>query len=149
MAKNPNDTSEDRPKPLVEYEDDIRRFRPEDTEHFRNLILSKIEATKRELGILEESSMNSSEDYSGNNSTYSLHMADQGTDAQEREKAFMLAAREHKFLQHLYQALDRIEHGTYGYCMDTGKPIEFARLEVVPHATLSVEAKKAREEEGR
>ncbi len=136
-------------KPFVDYDDGVRRYRPEDKEHFRTIILEKIEKIKKELGFMKENTLRGLDDYSGDNSTYSLHMADQGTDAQEREKAFMFAAREHTFLKHLLRAMQRMEAGTYGYCMDTGIPIEYARLEAVPHATLCIAAKKKREEEGR
>ncbi len=135
--------------PKVDYDDGVRRYRPEDQDYFRGIILQKVEAVKKELGYLEESSLKPLDEYSGDSSTYSLHMADQGTDAQEREKALLFAQREHKFLRSLLAALDRMKAGTYGYCMDTGLPIEYARLEAVPHATLSIAAKKAREEEGR
>ncbi len=129
--------------------DDVRRYDPKDMEHFRQIILEKVEAIKRELGYLEESTLKPLEEYSGDSSTYSLHMADQGTDAQEREKALLFAQREHKFLRSLMSALRRMEVGTYGYCSDTGVPIEYARLEAVPHATLSIAAKRAREEQDR
>lgn len=132
-------------EPKIDYDDGVRRYRPEDQEYFRGLILKKIEGIKKELGYLEESSLKPLDEYSGDSSTYSLHMADQGTDAQEREKALLFAQREHKFLRSLMAALDRMEAGTYGYCMDTGIPIEYASLEAVPHATLSIAAKKARE----
>ena len=135
------------PKP--DFDDGTRRYKPEDEEHFRTIIQEKIKGVRKELGYLEESSLKSLEEYSGDNSTYSLHMADQGTDMQEREKALLFAQREHKFLRNLMAALERMKHGTYGYCVDTGIPIEFARLEAVPHATLSIKAKRAREEEGR
>ncbi|MBU0508326.1 TraR/DksA family transcriptional regulator [bacterium] len=85
--------------------------------------------------------------YSGDNSTYSYHMADQGTDAQEREKAFLFASREGKMLRLLDGALERIENDTYGYCQETGAPIEFRRLEAIPHARLCIAAKKRHEEE--
>jgi len=126
--------------------DEVRRYTPEDMPFFRELILSKVAKIKKELGYLEDSSLKTVGDYSGDNSTYTLHMADQGTDAQEREKAFLFAQREHKFLKDLYAALARMDEGTYGYCMDTGKPIQYERLKAVPHATLSIEAKRAREE---
>lgn len=133
--------------PNPSYNDEGRRvYSPEDKAYFRALIEQKINKIKRELGYLEETSLKTLEEYSGDSSTYSLHMADQGTDAQEREKAFMFAQREHKFLRNLFAALERMDNGTYGYCKDTGNPIEFARLEAVPHATLSIEAKRAREE---
>lgn len=148
MADNKTQKSEPW-KPLVDFDDGVRRYRPEDKEHFKQIIVDKIQSIMKEIGYLEENSLRTMDEYSGDNSTYSLHMADQGTDAQEREKAFMFAAREHKFLKHLHAALQRMENGTYGFCMDTGIPIEFKRLEAVPHATLSIAAKKKREEEGR
>ena len=91
--------------------DEKRRYTEEDLPHFRVLIERKREAIFRELGYLEETSLKPLEEYSGDNSTYSLHMADQGTDAQEREKAFLFAARENKFLHHLNRALERMQKG--------------------------------------
>ncbi len=129
--------------------DGIRRFTPEDLPYFRKIILEKISTTEANLASLEDAALQTVGDYTGDNSTYSLHMAEHGTDAQEREKLFMMIQRERKFLQHLNSALERIKNGAYGYCRDTGKPIQFKRLEAVPHATLSIEAKRAREESGR
>jgi DnaK suppressor protein len=129
-------------------EKSLRRYSPDDLPYFREMIEKKIASIKKELGFLEEASSKTLEEYSGDNSTYSLHMADQGTDAQEREKAFMFAARERKFLNHLIRAMERIDRGTYGMCMDGGEPIEFARLEAVPHATLCIACKKKREDKG-
>ncbi len=123
-----------------------RRFTKRDLPHFRTIIEEKRLTVFRELGYLEESSLKTLEEYSGDKSTYSLHMADQGTDAQEREKAFFFAARENKFLSHLNRALERMESGTYGKCMNCGKSIQYARLEAVPHATLCIDCKKKREE---
>lgn len=123
-------------------------YSPEWKEYFRDLILRKRKEILRELSYLRETSMETTSDqYSGDNSTYSYHMADQGTDAQEREKAFLFASREGKMLRLLDQALDRIENGTYGYCQETGAPIEFKRLEAIPHARLCIAAKKRHEEE--
>lgn len=122
-------------------------YSPEWMEYFRALIHERRKEIMKELGYLRESSMEqTSETYSGDSSTYSYHMADQGTDAQEREKAFMFASRDGKMMTLLEQALERMEAGTYGYCMDTGAPIEFRRLEAIPHAKLCIEAKKKLEE---
>ncbi len=63
---------------------------------------------------------------------YPYHMADQGTDAQEREKTFHFIAREEIFLRKIESALERIENGTYGICQKCGKPIPVERLKVVP-----------------
>jgi DnaK suppressor protein len=128
------------PKPAV--------YAPEWKEYFRDLILKKRKEILRELTYLRETSMETTTDqYSGDNSTYSYHMADQGTDAQEREKAFLFASREGKMLRLLDGALERIDAGTYGYCQETNAPIEFKRLEAIPHARLCIAAKKRNEEE--
>ncbi len=123
-------------------------YSPEWKEYFRELIMEKRREILRELNYLRETSMETTTDqYSGDNSTYSYHMADQGTDAQEREKAFLFASREGKMLQLLDSSLERIENGTYGYCQETQQPIEFRRLEAIPHARLCITAKKKNEEE--
>ena len=123
-------------------------YAPEWKEYFRELIFERRKDFLRELNYLRETSMETTTDqYSGDNSTYSYHMADQGTDAQEKEKAFLFASREGKMLRLLDQALQRIDAGTYGLCQDTGEAIEFKRLEAIPHARLSIAAKKRREEE--
>ena len=65
-----------------------------------------------------------------------------GSGAMEREQLVQLASRQIQFMNHLEKALIRIENKTYGICRVTGKLIEKARLRAVPHATLSIEAKK-------
>jgi len=123
-------------------------YSPEWKEYFRDIIMRRRKDILRELNYLRETSMDSTIDqYSGDNSTYSYHMADQGTDAQEREKAFLFASREGKMLRLLDQALERIDAGTYGICQESGEPIEFKRLEAIPHARLSIAAKKKHEED--
>jgi DnaK suppressor protein len=122
-------------------------YSPEWKEYFRKIITDRREDIMRDLGYLKESSLEMTTDsYSGDSSTYSFHMADQGTDAQEREKAFMFASRDGKMLMLLDLALERIDAGTYGYCQSTDEPIEFKRLEAIPHAKYSVAAKKKIEE---
>jgi len=122
-------------------------YAPSDKEHFREVIESKMRELLKELGYLKESSLETTlDEYSGDNSTYSFHMADQGTDAQEREKAFMFAHREGRFLNHLNSALGRINDGTYGYCQKCGKPMPKKRLEAVPHAKLCIECKSKEEQ---
>ncbi len=145
--KKPHEPAKDKAQDVPD--DGVRRYTPEDMPYFRNLILEKISTTEANLASLEDAALQTVGDYTGDNSTYSLHMAEHGTDAQEREKLFMMIQRERKFLQHLNAALSRMKNGTYGYCRDTGRPIQFKRLEAVPHATLSIEAKRAREETGR
>jgi RNA polymerase-binding protein DksA len=74
-------------------------------------------------------------------------MADQASDAQEREKAYHLASSEGRLLYHIDEALARIRGGTYGVCQSCSKRISKSRLEVVPHARLCIECKKAEENE--
>jgi RNA polymerase-binding transcription factor len=140
--KKENEFVEQAWEPKLDYDDGVRRFSADDLPFFRELIENKMDEVKKEIEYLEKTTS----EYSGSETTYSLHMADQGTDAQEREKAFLFTQRAHKFLQDLVNARNRIDAGTYGYCRDTGIPIEYKRLEYVPHATLSIEAKKLREE---
>jgi RNA polymerase-binding protein DksA len=122
-------------------------FKKKDLPHFKKLILEKREKLLDELGYLKESAMEKSyQDYTGEHSTYSFHMADQGTDAQEREKAFLFASREGRFLSYLDRALEMIEAGTYGFCQSCGEAIAKARLEAVPTAKLCVDCKQKKEE---
>ncbi len=119
-------------------------YSKEELAHFREIILQKKKEILEELESLKESMMDvTTGEYVSENSTYSLHM-EQGTDAMEREKTFLFASREGKFLNYLEDALKRIEKGDYGYCTDCGKLIEKERLEAVPHAQLCVQCKLKR-----
>ena len=121
-----------------------------DLDYFRDLINSKKEELLNTLDVLEESSMNTTiKDQSGDLSSYSFHMADQGTDTNERELAFRLASREGRYLHHLNEALERIENGTYGICRSCGGDISKARLEAVPHATQCIKCKNSEEKRQR
>ena len=74
-------------------------------------------------------------------SAYSLHMADRGTDAMEREKNLLLAQREGNYIDYLDEALQRIADGTFGLCRVCGGEIGRARLEAVPTATQCIACK--------
>jgi RNA polymerase-binding protein DksA len=123
-------------------------YSPEDAEYFKGVILDRRNKILKELERLTEATRNTVQEYSGSHSTYSLHMADQGTDAQEREKAFLFASREGKYLKYLDRALKMLEEGTYGYCNSCGEPIQKKRLELVPTSRLCV-ACKLKEEQSR
>jgi len=82
----------------------------------------------------------------GDISSYSYHMADQGTDAMEREMAFMFASKSGRLVYHIDEALRRIEDGSYGKCFKCKKQISAARLKAVPHARFCIECKSAEEE---
>ncbi|HEX8384836.1 MAG TPA: molecular chaperone DnaK [Rubricoccaceae bacterium] len=79
----------------------------------------------------------------GSDSAYSLHMADAGSDAAERERLYQSIARQQTFVGHLDRALRRIENRTYGVCRVSGRPISKERLTAVPHTETSIEAKLA------
>ena len=121
-----------------------------DLEYFKKSILKKKEELLAELGYLEESSLSTtSKDQSGDLSSYSFHMADQGTDTMEREMAFSFASREGRFLHHLNEALERIENGTYGLCRSCNEEISRKRLDAVPHATQCIKCKNSEEKKKR
>ena len=110
-------------------------------EGFKKLILEKRKEILDELESLKSTMMDvTTGQYEIENSTYSLHM-EQGTDAMEREKTFLFASREGKFLNYLDDALDRINRGTYGFCTECGNLIDKERLEAVPHAHQCVNCK--------
>lgn len=126
--------------------DEIQNYSKEELEYFKQLLLDKRKELYKQFGYLKEASMDTSlTEYSGNHSTYSFHMADQGTDAQEREKAFLFAHREGRYLDHLDRALERIEKGEYGHCAECGNLISKVRLEAVPHARMCIECKSNEE----
>ena len=119
----------------------VKGYGVRDLARFKEIILDKRKEILEELQILKESMMDvTTGEYANENSTYSMHM-EQGTDAMEREKTFLFASREGKFLNYLEDALKRIEKGTYGFCTDCGKLIEKERLEAVPHAQLCIRCK--------
>ena len=119
----------------------VKGYGAKELARFKTIILEKRKEILEELQILKESMMDvTTGEYANENSTYSMHM-EQGTDAMEREKTFLFASREGKFLNYLEDALKRIEKGTYGFCTDCGKLIEKERLEAVPHAQLCIRCK--------
>ena len=124
-------------------EERVSPYNDEELEYFREIIIKKRDEAEQELttlqNLLRESMENASDE-----SAYSFHMADAGTDAQEREKTYMLFNRTKKFVRYLDDALKRIDNKTYGVCKVTGKKIAKGRLEAVPHTQLSIEAKLKR-----
>ena len=116
------------------------RYSDEELQEFKELILDKLAKAREDYemlkGSITHSSSNDTEDTSP-----SFKALEEGSDSQAKEEASQLAARQFKFIQSLEAALLRIENKTYGICRETGKLIPKERLRLVPHATLSVEAK--------
>lgn len=101
--------------------------------YFKDLIVEqKTEILENARRLRESIVDQNTGDYVGENSTFSMHMAEHGTDEMEREKAFMFIQRDEKHLFYLENALERIEKKTYGLCVTCGKPIDKGRLEAVP-----------------
>ena len=115
--------------------------------YFKNLLLEKRRQILQDIGYIREVSENGSAEKFGEDTTYSTHMADHGTDEQEREKTFYHASRENKFLRYIEEALERIDNGTYGICQSCQKNIPKERLEAVPHTSLCVPCKLAEKQE--
>jgi len=113
-----------------------------DLEKFEKILLKKHEKVKKNVEYLKTIVREATtKEASGDHSAYSFHMADQGTDAQEREKAFMFYARDEKYLKQLEDAFERIKLGTYGICRVCGKDIGHERLEAVPTTTICYDCK--------
>ncbi|MGI9552208.1 MAG: TraR/DksA family transcriptional regulator [Aurantibacter sp.] len=116
------------------------RYSDKDLEKFKVLIEKKIEKAKSHLDLLKSSYMND-----GNNGTDdtapTFKAFEEGSQTMSKEANTQLAIRQEKFIRDLKNALLRIENKTYGICRVTGKLINKKRLMLVPHATLSIEAK--------
>lgn len=121
----------------------VSPYSDKELEYFREIILKKRTAAEEELETLQRTLRESMEN-SSDESAYSFHMADAGTDAQEREKTYVLFNRTKKFVKYLDNAISRIDNKTYGVCKVTGKKISKGRLEAVPHTQLSIDAKLKR-----
>jgi RNA polymerase-binding transcription factor DksA len=119
-------------------------------QHFEKRLLEERKRVLKELGHYDETFNTSLQGADGDLSSYSFHMADQGTDAMEREKAFLFASQEGRFLWHIDEALRRLYRSpeTFGKCHSCGEDIDFDRLDALPHARLCITCKQ-REEDGK
>jgi len=152
VALNVEDMVESRNKALKK----IKGYGKRDLDHFKQIILEKRDEIIEQLQNLKDQMLDpTTGEYINENSPYSLHMAEQGTDAMEREKTFLYAQRENKFLGYLEDALKRIETGTYGICVEcidepqllceTCPLIPKERLEAVPHSQHCLPIKQRKE----
>ena len=116
------------------------RYTDKELARFKKLIISKIDQAKIDLNLLKSAYMNDSDN--GTDDTSPTFKAfEEGSETMSKEANTQLALRQEKFIRDLKNALIRIENKTYGVCRVTGKLIKKKRLMVVPHATLSIEAK--------
>lgn len=116
------------------------RYSDKDLAEFKTLIQEKIEKAKRDLELIKSAYMNDLNN--GTDDTSPTFKAfEEGSETMSKEANSQLAIRQEKFMRDLKNALIRIENKTYGVCRVTGKLIAKERLKLVPHATLSIEAK--------
>lgn len=118
-----------------------KRYTAEELAEFKEIILQKLEKAKQDFDILKKT-ITHSESNDTEDTSPTFKVLEEGAATLSKEEAGRLAQRQQKFIQHLQAALIRIENKTYGICRETGKLISKERLRAVPHATLSIEAKK-------
>jgi RNA polymerase-binding transcription factor DksA len=116
------------------------RYSDEELMEFKELINKKLDKAREDYEILK-SAITQSESNDTQDTSPTFKVLEEGAATLSKEEAGRLAQRQQKFIQHLQAALVRIENKTYGICRETGKLISKERLRVVPHATLSMEAK--------
>src|SRR6202162_6123916 len=116
--------------------------------HFEKRLLEERKRVLKELGNYHETFGATPQNADGDLSSYSFHMADQGTDAMEREKAFLFASQEGRFLWHIDEALRRLYRSpeTFGRCHNCGEEIAYERLDALPHARYSIACKQREED---
>ena len=120
--------------------DTKERYSDAELEEFRVIIQQKIDKPQNDLDLIKSAYMND-----GNNGTDdtspTFKAFEEGSETMSKEANSALAIRQEKFIRDLKNALNRIQNKTYGICRVTGKLINKERLKLVPHATLSIEAK--------
>jgi RNA polymerase-binding transcription factor DksA len=116
------------------------RYSDADLAEFKALIQAKLEKAKGDLELIKSDYMNVLNN--GTDDTSPTFKAfEEGSETMSKEANSQLAIRQEKFIRDLKNALIRIENKTYGLCKVTGKLISKERLKIVPHATMSIEAK--------
>ncbi len=117
------------------------RYSAEELQEFKELILEKIAKAEKDLEMLQQAVAGNENEAADTAPTFKT--LEEGSNVLLKEENQKLAARQQKFIRDLRAALIRIENGTYGICQATGKLIPKERLRIVPHATMTVEAKEA------
>jgi DnaK suppressor protein len=118
------------------------RYGEKELSEFKDIIDYKLKEARIDLDLLH-GSLSHKDDHGTDDTSRSFNMMEGGSETLMREEMAQLAARQEKFVKNLENALIRISNKSYGVCRATGKLINKQRLKLVPHATLSIEAKKA------
>ena len=122
--------------------DEATRYSDADLAEFKEIIVNKINKAQNDLDLIKSAYMNDLNN--GTDDTSPTFKAfEEGSETMSKEANSQLAIRQEKFLRDLKNALFRVENKTYGLCKVTGKLISKERLKIVPHATMSIEAKNA------
>jgi RNA polymerase-binding transcription factor DksA len=121
-----------------------KRYSDKDLNEFKSIIDSKLKEAKEDL-VLLKGSLSHKDDHGTDDTGRSFNMMEDGSETLMREEMAQLASRQEKFIKNLENALIRISNKSYGVCRATGNLIKKDRLKLVPHATLSIEAKKAQD----
>jgi DnaK suppressor protein len=118
-------------------------------EHLQQRLLRERERALRSLGQFDELAKMSAEQNDSDLYSYSDHIADLGTDAMEREKMLLFASKEGRYLYRVEDALRRLykEPQTFGVCQNCGNPIDFQRLDALPHARYCLDCKVKEEQD--
>jgi|TARA_B100001059_G_scaffold127980_1_gene127864 RNA polymerase-binding transcription factor DksA len=118
------------------------RYSDKELQEFKNLILGKLKEAQDDYHLLV-GSLSHNDDHGTNDTGRTFNMMEDGSETLSREELAQLAARQEKFINNLQAALVRIENKTYGICRVNGTLIQKERLKLVPHATMSIDAKNA------
>ncbi|MGB0917581.1 MAG: TraR/DksA family transcriptional regulator [Flavobacteriales bacterium] len=121
---------------------DKTKYTKDELAEFKGIIDEKLAKAKEDLTLLVDQ-LSHKGDHGTDDTSPTFKLMDEGSEVLSKEEINQLAARQQKFIQSLDNALIRIQNGTYGICRVTGKLIAKERLKIVPHATLSIEAKNA------
>lgn len=123
-----------------ESKEEKKYYSAEELQEFKEIILNKIEEAKKNLELLNAAVANEGNDVTDTSPTFKN--LEEGNSVLSKEENSKLAARQQKFIKDLEAALIRIENKTYGICKVTGKLIPKERLRIVPHTTMTIEAKE-------
>ena len=121
---------------------DKTRYSDAELEQFKELINKKLEEAQVDYNLLK-GSLSHNDDHGTDDTGRTFNMMEDGSETLSREEVAQLAARQEKFIQSLRAALVRIQNKTYGICRVSGQLIPKERLRLVPHATMSIDAKNA------
>lgn len=118
-------------------------------EHIERRLLRERDRVRRSIGRFQEQAKTARDSADSDLSSYSFHMADQGTDAMEREKSFLFASKEGRYLYRVEEALRRLYSNPqeFGLCHSCKQEIPFERLDALPHARYCLDCKRREEQE--